>query len=682
MSQPTLHPDDVLQYRYRICSLLGHGGMGAIYRAWDTRLNIFVAIKEMVPQSDLNTHILTQLRQQFQQEAQVLARLNHPHLARVTDFFEESGNTYLVMDLVEGESLSHLIEQQGPLLESQVVTWADQLLDALAYCHVQRIIHRDIKPGNVIIHPNGRAVLVDFGLVKLWDPYDSRTQTAMRGVGTWAYAPPEQYDPATGHTDARSDIYSMGATLYHALTGRVPPTVTTRMVNPAALPPIGTLNPRVSPHTAKAVTKAMELRPADRFQSAPEMRAALLRQPAASQPQPARGTPTVRPAMSDLPTTAHIRLVLLESFRDEELAALCFDYFRDVFDAFASGTTKEQKVQLLIEHCMRRELIPKLFAAIQRVRDERYEPGFPPPQVRLSPPESERDPGRIFISHAYQDAQFVYRLADDLEKHGWRVWTTPNSSRPGEKWAEATDRGLAESGVFVLVVTPAAVKSQWVQDETRVAVELQHRGELKFIPLAVEQCDAPLLGNIYRRIPFCDSYEDGLKALLAELEQPNRAGKAEAERPVREKAERQVTPTNRVLRMLRDPMWQGIGAIVVSLACFLALLALSPWQRWILKAPVPTSTPTSTWTPSATFTLAPTPMPSPTDTATSAPSYTPTVTASPTTTSTPTKTSTATLRPTSRPTRTPMPTATYAPTDTPIPNHNPPSQPGKEKPPP
>ena len=680
MSQLTLHPDDVLQYRYRICSLLGHGGMGAVYCARDTRLNIFVAIKEMVPQPDLNTHILTQLRQQFQQEAQVLARLNHPHLVRVTDFFEESGNAYLVMDLVEGDSLSHLIEQQAPLIEPQVVTWTDQLLDALAYCHVQKIIHRDIKPGNVIIHPNGRAVLVDFGLMKLWDPYDSRTQTAMRGVGTWAYAPPEQYDPATGHTDARSDIYSMGATLYHALTGRVPPTVTTRLVNPAALTPIGTLNQRVSPHTAEVVTKAMELQPADRFQSAAEMRAALLRQPAAWQPQPTRGTPTVRSAMSDLPTTAHIRLVLLKSFRDEELTALCFDYFRDVFDTIAYGTTKEQKVQLLIEHCVRRELIPKLFPAIQRARAERYEPGFPPPQVRLSSPEPERDPGQIFISHAHQDAQFVYRLAGDLEKHSWRVWTTPNSSRPGEKWAEATDRGLAESGVFVLVVTPAAVKSQWLQDETRVAVELQHRGVLKFITLAVEQCDAPLLGNIYRRIPFCDSYEDGLKALLAELEQPNRARKAEAERPVREKAERQVTPTNRVLRMLRDPMWQRIGVIVASLACFLALLALSPVQHWILKALVPTSTPTSTWTPTVTFALTPTPMPSPTDTATSAPSYTPTVTASPTATSTPTKTLTATLRPTSRPTRTP--TATYTPTITPIPNDNPPSQPEKPKPPP
>ena len=304
MSQPTLRQDQVLQNRYRILSLLGHGGMGAVYCARDTRLNICVAIKEMIPQPDLDPHILTQLRQQFQQEAMVLARLNHPHLVRVTDFFEESVNAYLVMDLVEGESLGYLIEQQGPLPESQVVTWAGQLLDALTYCHAQRTIHRDIKPENVIMRPSGQAVLVDFGLVKLWNPQDPRTQTAMRGVGTWAYAPPEQYDAATGHTDARSDIYSAGATLYHALTGRVPPTVTTRMVNPAALVPIVTLNQRVSSRTAKAVTKAMELRPADRFQSAQDMWAALPRQPATPLLQRTRGIPTVRlatPAQQRVP---------------------------------------------------------------------------------------------------------------------------------------------------------------------------------------------------------------------------------------------------------------------------------------------------------------------------------------------------------------------------------------------
>jgi len=196
----TLQVGEVLQNRYRVISLLGEGGMGAVYRAWDTRLNVAVALKEMTTQPGLPPHILAQLRQQFQQEAQVLARLNHPHLVRIGDFFEEHGDAYLVMDFVEGESLAYRIEREGPLSEAQVLGWAGQLLDALAYCHSQGVIHRDIKPQNVIIRPDGRAVLVDFGLVKLWDPHDPRTRTAMRGMGTPEYAPPEHSTTPTQAT--------------------------------------------------------------------------------------------------------------------------------------------------------------------------------------------------------------------------------------------------------------------------------------------------------------------------------------------------------------------------------------------------------------------------------------------------------------------------------------------------
>jgi serine/threonine protein kinase len=271
----TLVIDQVLQNRYRIVSRLGQGGMGAVYRAWDTRLEVLLAVKEMTPQPGLDSRTLTQLRQQFQQEATVLARLDHPYLVRVTDFFSEAANAYLVMNFVEGESLADWIAQHGRLPEQDVLAWADQLLDALAYCHDQGVIHRDVKPQNVIIRPDGRAVLVDFGLVKLWDPNDPRTRTAMRGMGTPEYAPPEQYDVAAGHTDARSDVYSLGATLYHALSGQVPPTATMRIVNPESLASVRTLVPGVSTETERAVTRAMELQPTARFQSAAEMRATL-----------------------------------------------------------------------------------------------------------------------------------------------------------------------------------------------------------------------------------------------------------------------------------------------------------------------------------------------------------------------------------------------------------------------
>jgi len=270
-----------LQNRYRIVSSLGQGGMGVVYRAWDIRLKGPVALKEMTPQPGLDPYTLTQLRQQFEQEAVVLAQLDHPHLVNVTDFFEEGGNTYLVMDFVEGESLADRIQREGALPEDQVLEWAEQLLDALGYCHAQGIIHRDVKPQNVIITPSpgvgggGRAVLVDFGLVKLWDPHDPRTKTAMRGMGTPEYAPPEQYSTQTGHTGPYSDLYSLGATLYHALTGQSPLTATDRMSDPDQFVAVRRWNRRVSPRTDAAVLRAMELPRGKRFQSVQEMTAAL-----------------------------------------------------------------------------------------------------------------------------------------------------------------------------------------------------------------------------------------------------------------------------------------------------------------------------------------------------------------------------------------------------------------------
>jgi serine/threonine-protein kinase len=301
----TLATGQVLQDRYRVVSMLGQGGMGAVYRAWDVRLDIPVALKEMRPQPGLDGRSLSQLRQQFHREATVLARLDHPHLVDVTDFFEEGGNAYLVMRFVEGESLAERIERQGALPEAQVLAWVGQLLDALEYCHAQGVIHRDVKPQNVIIRPDGRAVLVDFGLVKLWDPSDPRTRTAIRAMGTPEYAPPEQYDTAAGHTGPRSDLYSLGATLYHALSGRVPPTATMRVVDPAALTPVTAWSPRVSPHVEAVVKRAMELQPAARFESAREMAAALTGEAPPPEPQfvvperqPTKVMPDARPAVA------------------------------------------------------------------------------------------------------------------------------------------------------------------------------------------------------------------------------------------------------------------------------------------------------------------------------------------------------------------------------------------------
>ena len=270
-----LTAEQIMQQRYRVEGSLGEGGMGAVYRAWDQRLQMPVALKELVPQPGLDAETLAQLRQQFEQEAIVLARLKHPHLVSVIDFFEENGFAYLVMEFIEGESLAERIEREGALPEEQVLTWARQLLLALAYCHEQGILHRDVKPQNVVITPDGDAVLVDFGLVKLWDPDDRRTRTAIQAMGTPEYAPPEQYSLRARHTNPSSDLYSLGATLYHALTGTAPLSATDRMASPRDFKAPTELRSGVHPHVEAAILKALTLSYEDRFQDASTMLDAL-----------------------------------------------------------------------------------------------------------------------------------------------------------------------------------------------------------------------------------------------------------------------------------------------------------------------------------------------------------------------------------------------------------------------
>ncbi len=299
----------ILQSRYRIVSMLGEGGMGTVYRAWHLGLKMPVAIKEMVPQPGLDQAVLGELRKQFEQEATVLARLRHPHLVLVIDHFIENGSTYLVMDFVEGESLADQIRRKGPLPETDVLRIASHLLDALAYCHDQGVIHRDIKPANIILRPTGDAVLVDFGLVKLWDPKDPRTKTVIRGTGTPEYAPLEQYGSDGIHTGPHSDIYSLGATLYHALVGQAPPTVTDRMLDPSSLISPTQIRKDISAQTEEAILKAMAVQPAGRFQTAVAMRGAL-------QPGAVRGrTPTKAIPRTDAhdatPTPRNTRAPLL-----------------------------------------------------------------------------------------------------------------------------------------------------------------------------------------------------------------------------------------------------------------------------------------------------------------------------------------------------------------------------------
>ena len=261
-----LQTGQVFNNRYRIVKLLGQGGFGAVYRAWDSNLNKPCALKE-------NLDVSPEAQRQFTREATVLANLSHPNLPRVTDHFILPGQgQYLVMDFVEGDDLASILKQRGPVPPEQAIAWIMQVADALSYLHTRQppVVHRDIKPANIRLTPDGRAMLVDFGLVKIYNA-QLRTTMGARAV-TPGYAPPEQY--GHGSTDARSDLYALGATLYNILTGQDPLESVQRMSG-AQMRPVNQINPRINPAVGAAIERAMRLDPNQRFQTVAEFKAAI-----------------------------------------------------------------------------------------------------------------------------------------------------------------------------------------------------------------------------------------------------------------------------------------------------------------------------------------------------------------------------------------------------------------------
>ena len=279
---PPLKSGEVLRSRYKIRERIGQGGMGSIYLADDTRLKgRECALKEVEYDRALPEKIREEAREQFLREATVLARLDHPNLPKVSDYFSNGPRDYLVMDYVPGSDLRLLMMEARRkhqfLPEKEVLSWADQLASALTYLHGQEppIVHRDLKPSNLKLMPHGLIKLVDFGLVKILAPAEV-TITIIRGQGTALYTRLEQYGGSDIHTDIRSDIYSFGATLYHLLTNQSPMDARRRFLTPESLIPIREINPAVSLRTERAVLWAMALHPDERPQSMDEFRKALL----------------------------------------------------------------------------------------------------------------------------------------------------------------------------------------------------------------------------------------------------------------------------------------------------------------------------------------------------------------------------------------------------------------------
>jgi outer membrane protein assembly factor BamB/tRNA A-37 threonylcarbamoyl transferase component Bud32 len=260
-----------LSNRYNVQDVIGVGGMGSVYRARDMHFPTvvkLVAVKEMINNAP-DPLVRQTIVQNFEREANMLATLSHPSIPRIYDYFTQDNRSYLVLEFIHGKDLESVIaDTNGFLPEDQVLSWAIQLCDVLAHLHAHKpdpVIFRDMKPSNVMINNNGDVILVDFGIAKTF-------QTGQKGtmIGTEGYSPPEQY---RGEATQLADIYSLGATLHHALTRRDP-----RLEPPFSFAerPVRKINPNVSIEAEAVVNTALQYNPADRFPSAAAMKDALM----------------------------------------------------------------------------------------------------------------------------------------------------------------------------------------------------------------------------------------------------------------------------------------------------------------------------------------------------------------------------------------------------------------------
>ena len=262
---PILPPGTIIGGKYEILKMIDKGGMSIVYLVMDTHLNKNWALKE-VRRDDIMEY--TEVRHNLMVETEMLKRLDHPNLPRIVDVIEEPGVIYIVMDYIEGRTLKDILIEYGAQPQEDVIEWGKQLCDVLNYLHTRKpaIIYRDMKPGNVMLKPEGGVVLFDFGIAR---EFKERNLEDTQCLGTPGYAAPEQFG-GMGQTDQRTDIYGLGATLYHLVTGKPP-----SGVYPFEMKPIREINPRLSSGLEEIIIKCTKNNPNERYQNSAELMYAL-----------------------------------------------------------------------------------------------------------------------------------------------------------------------------------------------------------------------------------------------------------------------------------------------------------------------------------------------------------------------------------------------------------------------
>lgn len=260
--------------KYEIVEKRGEGGFGVLFRAWDTVIERVVALKVLHPQFASNER----LSAWFKREAKAMARLNHQNIVTIHNFEIESGRHFIVMEYVDGDNVSEMLKKNGPLPIDDAIKIVLQLADGFGYAHQGGIIHRDIKPSNIMVDPSGKVKITDFGIAKILD--DTKLTKTSSGAGSLHYMSPEQIDGKT--VDARSDIYSLGITMYQMVTGKVPFTDDSEYVvmrahlNQEPTPP-AQLRPDTPPALESVILRMLAKKPDDRYESMKSMSVELRR---------------------------------------------------------------------------------------------------------------------------------------------------------------------------------------------------------------------------------------------------------------------------------------------------------------------------------------------------------------------------------------------------------------------